>query len=72
MAEAERRGLGDRLDFRATFCHEACEHGTDVQVNGVERQGLRWPTFLLSSRKRWPAYRHEDDSRRRLSGVSDA
>ncbi len=40
MAEAEKPGLADRVNFRATFCMEDCAHGPSVSVNGTEVKGV--------------------------------
>ena len=35
MDLAEKRGYGDRIDFKASFCFENCDKGPNVEVNGV-------------------------------------
>ena len=34
MDMSEERGLGDRIDFKASFCFENCDKGPSVEVNG--------------------------------------
>ncbi len=40
MAEAEKAGIANRVNFRATFCMEDCAHGPSVSVNGTEVKGV--------------------------------
>jgi len=41
VAEAEKAGVSDRLNFRATFCMENCAHGPSVTVGGSKVKGIK-------------------------------
>ena len=41
VAEADKRGVRDKVNFRATFCMENCGHGPSVTVAGRKVKGVK-------------------------------